>query len=235
MPKTTASIMALRWLMHALLGILVFVAVYGACVVGVPYIRVNQASLKTEQSIAIYLWSNGVHMDFVVPTSTPHQDWSDVFLPSHVKDGQARSWTAIGWGDKGFYLNTPTWADLKVSTALKAISGTSQSAIHVTYYDDKDVMACQNCAKLYLSPAQYQKLIAYIKQDLKWQDAKAMPINTEANYGKTDAFYEARGSYFLFYTCNTWINDGLKAMDMPSALWTITDRGILHHYQQNHH
>lgn len=221
-----------KWLIKSLLVMMAFVLVYGLGVVGVPYIQMGRATVPSQSSIVIYLWSNGVHTDFVVPTVSPYQNWSDIFLPIHVKDGQARAWTAIGWGDKGFYLNTPTWADLKVSTALRAVSGTSQSAIHVTYYDDKDVMACQNCAKLYLSPAQYQKLIAYIKQDLKWQDAKAMPISTEAHYGQNDAFYEAKGSYFLFYTCNTWINDGLKAMDMPSALWTITDRGILQHYHE---
>lgn len=220
----------LRWCIKSLVALVVFVVVYGLCIVGVPYIGVGQATMPTDENITIYLWSNGVHTDFVLPTHSPQQNWTDIFLPHHVKDGQARAWTAIGWGDKGFYLNTPTWAELKVSTALKAISGTSQSAMHVTFYDDKEVASCQRCAKVSISPAQYQQLITYIKKDITWQNHQAMPIDTTAQYGDTDAFYEAKGSYFLFYTCNTWVNEGLKAMGVPSAWWTITDKGILQHY-----
>lgn len=220
----------LTWCLKSLVALAVFVVVYALCIIGVPYIGMGQPTTPTDESVTIYLWSNGVHTDFVVPTHSLHQDWTDVFLPHHVKDGQARTWTAIGWGDKGFYLNTPTWAELKPTTALKAVSGTSQSALHVTFYDDKEVASCQNCAKVIVSPAQYRQLIAYIKKDITWQDHQAMPIDTTAQYGDTDAFYEAQGSYFLFYTCNTWVNEGLKAMGVPSAWWTITDKGILQHY-----
>lgn len=221
----------LKWSARLVLGLAGFVAVYGLCIVAVPYVGIGQPTLPSDENVTIYLWSNGVHTDFVVPTVSPYENWSDIFLPHHVKDGQARAWTAIGWGDKGFYLNTPTWAQLKASTALKAVSGTSSSAMHVTFYDDEQLATCQNCAKLSITPAQYQILIAYIKKDITWQNHQAIVIDTTAQYGDTDAFYEAQGSYFLFYTCNTWVNEGLKAMGVPSALWTITDKGILRHHQ----
>ena len=43
---------------------------------------------------------------------------------------------SIGWGDKGFYLDTPTWAELKLSTALIAGFGLGNAALHITYYDE---------------------------------------------------------------------------------------------------
>jgi hypothetical protein len=46
-----------------------------------------------------------------------------------------------------------------------------------------------------------------------------------------DSFYEAKGAYTLFYTCNTWANNGLKAINQKAALWTATDRGIFQHYR----
>ena len=49
-------------------------------------------------------------------------------------------------------------------------------------------------------------------------------------YGENDAFYEAVGSYNLFYTCNTWTNNALKAMHTDAALWTITEQGLFHHH-----
>lgn len=41
---------------------------------------------------------------------------------------------SVGWGDKGFYLDTPTWAEPETFTAFKAVFLVSESAMHCTYY-----------------------------------------------------------------------------------------------------
>ena len=51
------------------------------------------------------------------------------------------------------------------------------------------------------------------------------------SYGQKDAFYEAKGSYSLFYTCNTWANNALKAANQKASLWTVYDKGIFCHYK----
>ena len=50
-------------------------------------------------------------------------------------------------------------------------------------------------------------------------------------YPQLNSFYEAKGSYSFFYTCNTWANNGLKAMGQKAALWTPSDFGIFQHYK----
>ncbi len=99
-----------------------------------------------------------------------------------------------GWGDIGFYLETPEWSDLKASVAFKAASGLSTTAIHATYY--KYLKEGADCKKIMISAAQYDRLIKYITESFQ-HDASGnfLPIKTNANYGKTDAFYEANGSY----------------------------------------
>ena len=62
------------------------------------------------------------------------------------------------------------------------------------------------------------------------QKEKALLIPTKSVYGTNDAFYEAKGHYSLFYTCNSWANQALKAAHQKAALWTISDTGILQHY-----
>lgn len=58
---------------------------------------------------------------------------------------------------------------------------------------------------------QYRILIQHVVESLETGvDKKAIYINTTAQYGDSDAFYEALGSYSMFYSCNTWTNDGLK-------------------------
>ena len=48
------------------------------------------------------------------------------------KDSTAE-YLAFGWGDKGFYLDTPEWSDLKASTAFKAAFALGNSAMHTTF------------------------------------------------------------------------------------------------------
>ncbi|MFY7811943.1 MAG: DUF2459 domain-containing protein, partial [Flavobacterium sp.] len=56
-------------------------------------------------------------------------------------------------------------------------------------------------------------------------------IKTNTNYGINDAFYEAKGSYSMFKTCNTWVNNALNVAEQKNALWTPTDYGIFVHYR----
>ena len=74
-------------------------------------------------------------------------DWSQKFPyeDTVAKDSTLR-YIAIGWGDKGFYLDTPTWADLKFSTAFKAAFWLGNSAIHTTFY--KEMKLGEDCKKL---------------------------------------------------------------------------------------
>jgi uncharacterized protein (TIGR02117 family) len=91
--------------------------------------------------------------------------------------------------------------------------------------EDKD------CVKINISKQQYQRLIAYITRSLK-RDAtgKVIYIQTNAVYGKDDAFYDAGGSYSLFHTCNTWSNNALKKCGQKACLWTPFDTGIFYQY-----
>ncbi|NQW43150.1 MAG: DUF2459 domain-containing protein [Bacteroidetes bacterium] len=136
---------------------------------------------------------------------------------------------AFGWGDKGFYLKTPTWADLKFSKAFKASSGLGNSAIHTTLH--YQLSESNNYKRILISSKHYLNLITYIKKTLKLDNEKPILINTNANYNSYDDFYEAKGSDSLFHTCNTWSNNGLKKCGQKACLWTPLDEGIFYHYK----
>lgn len=179
---------------------------------------------QEEEEIIIYLSTNGVHTDFVLPVTTAIVDWrTKVEL-----QGRAVRWVAFGWGDKGFYIDTPTWSDLRATTALQAISGLGASAMHVTTY--AAFAAGEDRVKLTLTPTEYQTLVHYIDASFDKEQGRYKPINVQG-YEVTDAFYEAKGSYSLFYTCNTWVNQGLKQCNQKAALWTLHDQGIFRHYK----
>ncbi|MFD0764749.1 TIGR02117 family protein [Mucilaginibacter lutimaris] len=219
----------LKITLSVVLGLIAFIALYLMAAFGLSKIAV-EAEPAPAQTIEIYILTNGVHTDVVVPIKNDQIDWSkEVKFENTVSKDTTAKLIAFGWGDKGFYLNTPTWADLKFSTAFKAAFALSTSAIHATYH--KQLVESSSCKKIAISEEQYARLITYIQNSFQ-KDANGHVINikTNANYGETDAFYEANRRYNLFYTCNTWANNALKACGQRACLWTPMDKPIFAKY-----
>lgn len=221
---------ALKFLGWALFGIFSFLALYVTSVLLISKITVNSDAdfIKQQKIVPIYILTNGVHTDIVVPVHNEIKDWRNQIQFSQTKSKDSlMNYIAFGWGDKGFYLDTPEWSDLKASTALKAAFGVSSSAMHTTFF--KQLHEGEDCKRILISQENYQKLVNYIS------DSFSDPIHPQwiegHSYGKKDAFYEAKGSYSLFYTCNTWANSALKAANQKASLWTVYDKGIFCHYK----
>lgn len=219
----------IRILGRFILFIIVFVAFYFLTAFICSHITVNENSSVSGQ-IQIFVKSNGVHTDLVVPVNNSMIDWRLIFPLSNTKDKDTNSkLLALGWGDKGFYLNTPTWGDLTFKTAFKAMFGLSTSALHVTYLDS--LQETSTCKKILLTKNEYKLLVRYINRSiLKNKNGKSIFIPTKAVYGTNDAFYEAKGSYHLYSTCNTWTNRALKFSNKKACFWTPFDSGILNQY-----
>ena len=185
---------------------------------------------NSKEEVAIYIKTNGVHTDIVVPIRNAQNDWSKEVQFSNTTSADTSSqYLAMGWGDKGFYLETPTWADLKASVAFNAAFGLSTTAIHATFY--QKMVEDESCRKIMISNEQYSRLIKYISDSFqKDESGHFLNIKTTANYGQTDAFYEANGSYSMLHTCNTWANNSLKSCGQKACLWTPFDTGIFLKY-----
>lgn len=193
-------------------------------------ISVGETEKLANEKIEIYLMNNGVHTDLVLPIRNAQVDWTNYFPIENTKGkDSSANFFSVGWGDKGFYLETPSWSQLKVSTAFKAAFWLSSAAVHTTYY--YELPKNQQKARIEISTKNYKKLIYYIKQSLMLKNGKPVFIQTNAVYGSNDAFYEAVGSYSLFHTCNTWVNNALKSSDQKASLWTPFASGIFYHYQ----
>ena len=164
-----------RLIRRSLLSLATLLLLYGAAVWLLPRIK-SPGQPEGEPEITVWLLSNGVHTDIVVPTFSSEADWRAVFPAEHTRSQEYAPWLAIGLGDKNFYLTTPTWADLRPSTALKAATGLSSNAVHATYYHSLE--GCTRCAPIRISRAQYRRLVSYIRQSLQWQNGRTLPIPT---------------------------------------------------------
>ena len=219
----------LKITLRVVLGFIAFVALYLLAAWGLSKITVS-AEPGSSKDVTIYILTNGVHTDIVVPVKNEQMDWSrELKFENTVGKDTAASFVGMGWGDKGFYLNTPTWAELKFSVAFKAAFALSSSAIHATYH--KELKESSSCKKIIISKEQYARLITFITKSFKTDNAgHFINIKTSANYGTADAFYEAHRKYNLFYTCNTWANNALKSCGQKACLWTPADSPIFDKY-----
>ncbi len=219
---------SIQWI---LLGIVAFVVLYFITAFCLSRISISAEETNAPKKISIYIITNGDHTDIAMPVRNEQMDWSkEIKYSNTLSKDSVYEYIAIGWGDKGFYLNTPTWSQLKFSVAFDAVFGLNTSAMHTTYY--KKLSENKDCRRIMISKEQYDRLINFVeKRFRKNAEGHFINIKTTANYNKSDAFYEAKGRYNLFYTCNTWANDALKACGQKSCVWTIFDTGIFLKYK----
>ncbi len=215
----------------ALLYLAAFITLYFIAVLTLSRITIPAEKTDDPEEITIYIKTNGAHTDIVVPAYNDQVDWRrKIKFDDIISEDTAYQYLGIGWGDKGFYLETPTWAELKPQVAFKAAFGLSTSAMHATYYEK--ITEDDRCKKILISRKQYAELVNHITDWFQKDTAgHFINIKTTANYGNTDAFYEAKGRYNLFFTCNTWANSTLKTCGQKCCVWTIFDTGIFRQYE----
>ena len=167
-----------------------------------------------DEGITIYITSNAVHADIIVPTTTELIDWRKEFPASDFKSNSNNyTHVAFGWGDRGFYLNTPEWKDLKTTTVAHALLWPSQTVMHVQWTRAEEN---ERCRAVTISSEAYQKLIRYIQSSFRFPSETRLQANTgdtakiDVSYNRWDAFYPAHGNYHVFNTCNCWVGGGLK-------------------------
>lgn len=195
--------------------------------------RITVAAEKTTNpTIEIHLMNSGVHTDFVLPVKNEWVDWREFFPRENTQaKDTSLNLIAIGWGDKDFYLNTPEWADLTLKTAVFAGFGLGTSAVHATYH--ASILKDRPTVKLTITINQYKRLIKYITGSLKFNKNKKTILlipNFKNVLKDNDAYYDAKQSYSIMLSCNTWINNGLKASGQKACVWTSLPQGILYQY-----
>lgn len=217
-------------LFRVAVSIISLIIIYLLAVIILPLISVNKKKEnELDKTISIYILTNGMHTDIVVPIKTDVIDWSVTIPFTDTKSKKVFENIAFGWGDKGFYLNTPEWSDLKPSTAINAAFG-GTTAMHITFYND--LYVGENCKKIKISIEDYKNLVQFMKNSFALDsNRKIQYIKTDALYGDNDSFYEANGRYSIFYTCNTWAASALKSANQKAPLWTATQQGIFYHYR----
>ena len=175
------------------------------------YIPVNVQPMHNHTDHTVYLRSNGVHVDLVLPI--------DESSPTRLRGLEYTPldrYIAYGWGDRKFYLETPQWKDLTVRNGLSALILPTPSLMHVTRFHKLS----DQWVPINLTSVQNEKLQEYIAAGFKLDSANGKIILAQPGYFHNDAFYEANGDFTCLRTCNSWVNQGLKQSGMKACFWT---------------
>lgn len=170
----------------------------------------------------IYLNTNGVHLDIVIPIKNV-----DSLVLTGIKYNKPEKYLSFGWGDKNFYLNTPDFTDLTISTAFKAMFLNSSTLMHVTRYKQKH----SKWIEIKVNESELQKINIYLQNTFKTNKNGMKIILENKGYSSKDDFYKSKGSYSCFKTCNSWVNIGFKESGLKSCLWTPFDFGLMNKYE----
>lgn len=172
----------------------------------------NPAWHEVEDGVTIYVASNGIHTGIIVPTRAEGIDWSGLVRPEHIADPRyAGRYLWFGWGEREFYLNTPTWREFSPRMAALALIGSDRTLVHV----DHLLAPWPDAHPIRLSPEQYRRLAASIRNS--FDHARSQPIR---GYDVADVFYPARGHYDAIRTCNWWTGEMLAAAGVRIGAWT---------------
>jgi len=195
-------------------------AVYGLAAVALPLVPVSGE--PAGEGMEVFVCTNGVHTDLVLPVSSEAMDWSGLLLRADFPLADpAASHVSFGWGDRAFYLETRSWGDLSPRTAWLALFGGGPSVVHVYY--TASPAGSPDCGRLLLGEGQYRRLVAFVRGSF------AEPVRPllGASYSGDDRFYPAVGTYSPFVTCNQWTARALKAAGVPMGLWTPLAGGVM--------
>ena len=197
-----------------ILGIYLIAAAIGS------YWAVNADWREPDSGITIYVSDNGIHTSLILPMETVQKNWRLRLPASDLRAQDTKlDWVMFGWGDRDFYLETPTWADVRPATLLSAFIGSGKTAIHVDHLRSPEDI--ETIRPVRLTAAQYDKLTHSI-------DAQFAPASSAIpGYGIYDAFYPARGRYSLVNTCNVWTGNRLSDAGVKIGAWTPFADGVM--------
>jgi uncharacterized protein (TIGR02117 family) len=183
--------------------------------------------------LTIYVGGNNLHTNLIVPVRTAEFDWSTQLNLAEIGHQESNDYhfLSFGWGDRLFYLNTPTLKEVKVLTTLRALLLPTETVVHVQGHFTLPLSRSGYRVKpLRVSRQGYLNLSEFLVSSLA-RDSAGEPIVIQQSHLAHGSFYGAKGSYSVFQTCNDWTARGLRAAAVNTPVWSGLAGAVFQHLQ----
>jgi uncharacterized protein (TIGR02117 family) len=191
-------------------------------------VPVNRGWQEPERGVTIYLASNGIHADLILPARAEGLDWEPLLPKQHfARPRPGARWIAFGSGEERVYLDTPRWRDITLRTVWAGLAGGNR-VMHVEWVADPSYAV----REIRLRPEEYRRLWAAVRAEFQL-DPRGRPRKVDApGYGGSDAFYWATGQANAVRTCNSWAADRLRIAGVRTSLWSPFVQGLVWRYRR---
>ena len=183
-------------------------------------VPVNAAWRAPARGVTIWVEDNGIHTGLVLPKVAAGVDLRGDFPTADLRQPGygGHDHVAIGWGDRAFYIGTPTWWDVRPMTVMAAALGSDATVLHVEHVARP--VAGERMRAVVLREEEYRRLVARVRATRKAGAAAH-------GYAGYDAFYPARGRYSAVRTCNAWTGEVLAEAGVRVGRWTPFPSGVM--------
>ncbi|GLS32334.1 conserved hypothetical protein [Mesorhizobium albiziae] len=175
------------------------------------------ATAQAVEPRKILVLTNPIHTDIAIPVDAAMLErfafLAEAGLPA---DHPEARWLVFGWGSRAFYIETPTWSDLKPGPVLSALT-LDNSVMHVAIsgaIDEKDPAV----RSFGIGEAEFGRLVGFIEATFARESGGPIFIPGKG-YGPNDGFFEANGSFTALLGCNTWTARGLREAGLRTGWW----------------
>jgi uncharacterized protein (TIGR02117 family) len=204
---------AVRWIVRLLA--LVAVAAALGTLLPRPLWRTDDGGGQATRRI--YVLSNPIHTDIAIPVDAALLERFRFLSGDGIPiGGEGVRYLVFGWGGRAFYLETPTWSQLKPAPVLKALT-MDASVMHVdvagTIPEPHPAVAGYD-----ISEPRFSALLDFI--EASFARGQGGPVFIPgAGYAATDGFYEANGAFNALVGCNTWTAKALRIAGLRTGWW----------------
>lgn len=214
-----------RFIARSLVALAAIPLLYVLALILLGLIPMNWGWREAERGVTIFVNTNGVHTGIGMPLHHPLMDWRPYVPAEHLRVPARGDYIIVGYGHRDFYLNTPSWAELSLGTAINAALGLGPTLLHVDHV--QGLAENEEQRAITLSEEEYRRLVAYIRPRFRL-DAQGRTIAVPGRgYFTNDAFYEAHGGYSAILTCNEWTGRALRAAGVRMGLWTPIEQSVM--------
>lgn len=165
----------------------------------------------------ILVLNNPIHTDIAIPVDDSVRQRFHFLVDAGIPaDGPEVRYFVFGWGGRAFYLETPTWSELKAVPVMKALT-LDASVMHVDVAG-AIVEPHPDVAGFDIGEERFAALLDFI--DASFQRGPQGPLLVPgAAYSSFDRFYEANGHFNALVGCNTWTAAALRTAGLRTGWW----------------
>jgi uncharacterized protein (TIGR02117 family) len=173
-----------------------------------------------EELRTVLLISNAIHTDIAFPADPDVIKKFPFLIDAETQPGgYSFAWVMVGWGGRSFFIETPTWADLKPMPVFRALT-IDQSVMH-TYAFPHTLPRYPEVSFFTVTQGAFNRMLDKALEGFARDSAGQPVLIPGAAYGDSDNFYEGVGAFNAIVGCNTWTASVLRAGGIKTGWWNM--------------